>query len=127
MTVARFRPLSEIEREIIDTLLSADIPGIQKLRDQLDGIGGKTTDRYGSLELKVASASSATEFDGPVVSAVQDDINTVPILGPYINFILFVKNGLLHELQIYKSDGQPILDRLQPKKFQVFHSLPKQS
>jgi hypothetical protein len=46
------------------------------------------------------------------VSAFQEDTDTDPGYGPYVNYIIFIQNGLIRELQVYKDDGHPISCKL---------------
>ncbi len=45
------------------------------------------------------------------MNATQKDQDTVNGYGPFINFVLFLKNGHLDELQIYKDDGSALIKK----------------
>lgn len=102
------RKLSVFERKILNSLLSADIPCTSILRQQIDDCRVKTIDEYGSIKIVTNSNTRCTDADGAPITGQADDIDTIPGVGPYINFVIFVRDGVIYELQIYKDDGTPI-------------------
>lgn len=119
MPTAGYRPLTDFEKSILEKLLSVDVPGVTVLRSQMGRAMAMTLDEYGSIKLEINSANRAEFSNGPLVSATQRDGDTVDGYGPFINLLLFVKDGLLNELQIYKDDGGKITSRLDPMKFDL--------
>jgi hypothetical protein len=119
MSKADYRPLTDAERSMVTKMLSIDVPGIEILREQARVATAKVIDEYGSISFKIDADSRSQFTDGPLISATQADKNTVCGYGPYINIILFIKLGMLNELQIYKDDGSPILERVDPSKFEL--------
>ena len=119
-----FRPLSSIERHILNRLTSVVLPDGDFLKRQVDACLVRTIDEFGSLEFSVSSNERYDDADGPLVTAQQEDVGTVPLQGPYINFILFLRGGMLTELQIYKDDGTPIRAIYDPDKFILTWGLP---
>jgi len=119
MLESHYRPLTDLEKAVLIKLLSVDLPGVEALRGQIGRSTAQTLDEYGSIELKVDSPNRARFSDGPLVSATQNDHGTTEGYGPFINVLLFVKNGLLKELQIYKDDSSKIVNRVDPEKFDV--------
>jgi hypothetical protein len=113
----QFRPLRTNEREILLKLISAVPAAGEGLRSQVNSCAARELDEYGSLELTVPSPVKLLELSGPIVSAMQEDTDTIPTKGPYINFILFARNGVINELQIYKDDGGAIKSAIDPSRF----------
>jgi hypothetical protein len=114
------RALTPDERLILSKLLSISAPGIEVLRQQMADARAVVSDEYGSISLDVHKAQPGNFSDGPLITATQFDTDTVENYGPKINVILFVKNGFINELQIYKDDGKPIKSRLNPDLFDLF-------
>lgn len=112
-----YRTLTDPERSILEILLSTDLPGIQTLRDQVAHAKVQVLDECGSLGIKIEDSAPGLFRDGPLITARQPDRDTKDEFGPHINVLLFIKNGFLDELEIYKDDGSPILEPLDPGKF----------
>jgi hypothetical protein len=119
MPKAGYRPLTDLEKAILGKLLSVHLPGVEILREQIGRAKARTLDEYGSIGLKVEPSTRACFRDGPLVSATQSDRNTVAGYGPFINVLLFVKDGLLTELQIYKDDAREIINTVDPEAFDL--------
>lgn len=119
MPQADYRLLTNLEKAILVKLLSVELPGVEILREQIGRARAQTIDEYGSIALRVESPMRAPFGNGPLVSATQNDRNTVEGQGPFINVLLFIKDGLLQELQIYKDDSGEIIDRIEPAKFDL--------
>ena len=119
MPEPNYRPLTNWERVVLAKLLSVDVPGIEVLKEQVVQARAITLDEYGSIGINVGARNSARFRDGPLVSATQSDRDTTEGYGPFINIILFVKSGLLNELQIYKDDSGEIINHIDPEKFDL--------
>ncbi|MEM5372742.1 hypothetical protein V4C53_42960 [Paraburkholderia azotifigens] len=95
---------------------------------QLESALVKKIDDYGSLEFDVsdtvAYAYAYANVSGPLVTGQQEDIDTIATSGPYINFILLLKAGLISELDIYKDDGAKAVATYDPEKFFLSQGLP---
>lgn len=119
MTKTNYRPLSNLEITILEKLLSVDLPEIGILREQISRTKALTVDENGSIKLKVNSPVRARIGDGPLVTATQIDQDTVIGYGPYINVLLFLKKGVLEEVDIYKDDSGKIINPIDPQRFDL--------
>ena len=111
-----FRKLSDVEFEILKTMTQLAIPCVSDLVNQISAATVRTIDEFGSIEFDVDRSLRADVPDGPVLNAVQPDRDTIEGYGPFINYILFAKGGLISELQIYKDDGSVIQDAVDARK-----------
>ena len=118
-----FRPLTVLERSIVMKLISV-VDGNENLIRQVESAHVKKLDDYGSLEFDVSEAVPYGNVSGPLVTGQQEDIDTIAISGPYINFILLLKVGLISELDIYKDDGAKAVATYDPEKFFLSRGLP---
>lgn len=117
MVIDEFRGLRDVELRILERMMQVPIPQSAVLREQIAAAKVRPLDESGSLEFKLCrSCLPAQAADGPILTALQPDEDTVENFGPYINYILFVKDGLVTELQIYKDDGSQIKKPLDPTK-----------
>jgi uncharacterized protein DUF6984 len=119
-----FRPLSGMERRILDKLISAVPSGSDTLKAQLDLSLVKKIDEFGSLEFSISGGHKYSDISGPLITGQQQDVDTIPSHGPYINFILFLRDGTISELQIYKDDGCSVTASYDPNKFILTSGLP---
>ncbi|WP_205936500.1 hypothetical protein, partial [Rhizobium leguminosarum] len=73
---------------------------------------------YGSLALLSRGDNQPANDMNPrlIASGYFDDDNQTAILGPMVEMILFEKNGVLSELQIFRSDGSPLKREIDPDK-----------
>lgn len=124
MEATQFRPLSELERRVLDKLISVISPGGEVLKKQVESAQVKEIDTLGSLEFLVSSTDKYLDATGPLVTAQQEDVDTVPGRGPYINFLLFLRDGTIEQLEIYKDDASPIRSVNNPEKFTLTWGLP---
>lgn len=123
MIETEFRPITDSERSIFLKLLELDFPGRDELKAQLEGLLAKTIDEDGSLMLKVHSDSRTSQKCRVPVEARCPDADTPNEGGPHIQLLLHVVEGKLFELEIYKADSSPILQRPHPSKFWLFSPL----
>jgi hypothetical protein len=121
MAIEDFRPLEDVEIKVLEKLLSEAPSDIGFLRAQIDNARVRVVDEYGSLQFFIPSESS--DKDRPLVIGRQPDHDTVPVQGPYINLILFLRGDRISELQIFKDDGTPIRARIDPGKFEVMSEI----
>ncbi len=96
----------------------------ENLTRQVESAYVKKIDEYGSLEFYVSEAVSYGNVSGPLVTGQQEDIDTAAISGPYINFILILKAGMISELDIYKDDGEKAVATYDPEKFFLSRGFP---
>ncbi|GLZ75039.1 hypothetical protein Bcon01_80840 [Burkholderia contaminans] len=84
-------------------------------------------DEEGSLRLVTSSDKKYGDATGPLITAVQEDVDTVRNYGPYINFVLILKNGFIDELEVYKDDGGKIAADFNPDGLSITWGGPKDS
>ncbi|WP_397516983.1 DUF6984 family protein [Rhizobium ruizarguesonis] len=114
--MSHIRDLTSHEQEIIRSLLS----GAQSTRGyrelDISRYRAKTIDDFGSLELIPRDLKIDTSLPRhPLVSAYFSDENR-PEPGALVNIILFSRDTILSELQIYKSDGSPLQREIVPRE-----------
>ena len=111
----QFRKLSPIEESLIKRLLTAEFPGWKEVSQQLENCRVRVVDTEGSLEIQtnVKAPAAAVEKTIPVEAQVTDED------GISVHFLLFVSNGYVSELEIYKDDGSPIRRLPAPEEFEV--------
>jgi hypothetical protein len=112
-----YRPLKPLETFILQKLLSVDVEGIGLLQNQLEFASARVLDEYGSLQIRIDGAPKSGFLDGPLIYAKQKDLDTTDDFAPHINILLFIKNGLLDRLEIYKDNLGRILGSINPKEF----------
>lgn len=110
MKQSNFRKPSDVEVQILRKMTELSIPHITDLVSQISAAQVRTIDQFGSIEFEIDCSLRADVPDGPILNAIQPDRDTIKGYGPFINYILFVKDGLIRELQIYKDDGGVIRD-----------------
>ena len=117
-----WRELAGWERALIDRLLVSEFEGRDELQQQLQDcrvrIVDKYDDNYGSLEFDVQSGPLA-KTESVVADGQAQDSDGIPI-----EVLLFVRDGKLHELEIYKADGTPIIRRPDAANLIVYRELP---
>lgn len=106
-----FRALTPLERALVAKMLTALVLDRDAFLDQLTSAQARTTDAYGSIAFRVSTDAAEHTVDGPIINAVQLDRDSQIGYGPFINYVLFVKDGLLSDLQIYKDDGSFFIDK----------------
>jgi hypothetical protein len=72
---------------------------------------------WGSIALRIANDETnvGTEMRA-IASAYFDDDNQKEIIGPLVNLILFHRNGVLCELQIYRDDDSALRRPINPEE-----------
>lgn len=124
MEVKQFRPLGDLEMRVMKKLISAISPNSEFLKRQIDSSLVREVDEFGSLEFLVSDQSKYSDVTGPFITAQQEDIDTVPGHGPYINFSLLFRDGIISEFEVYKDDGGQIKSSWNPDKFVLTSGLP---
>jgi hypothetical protein len=114
-----FRPLRNLERKLFERLFEKEFPGRTELNEQLVGLQAKIIDDDGSLALKVAVPIRAVVSQRVPIEGRYSDYDTQPGLGPFVNILLHVVDGLMVELEIYKDDGSPIERPLSPNDVEI--------
>ncbi len=95
-----FRPLSELERQLLAVLLSTDFSGRDALVEQVAETSVREIDRNGSLEFESSDETPAEVARRIPVEAELDDSD-----GVTIHVLLHVVDGLLKELEVYRDDS----------------------
>lgn len=119
-----FRALSDLERRILEVMIHAGLPNDEILMNQINSSRVRNIDEVGSIKFFVSRCDRYADATGPLITAQQEDVDTVPGRGPYINFLLFLCDGIIDELEIYKDDGGAILRAFDPDKFILTWGLP---
>ncbi len=113
-----WRPASEHETALLEKLLAADFPGVDALRaQQATLVVSEILDepRNGSLELHPRPDTRALAIAKRVpVEAQGTDVDGVPF-----HVLLFVVDGLMAELQIFREDSGPLLIEPVPADMEV--------
>ncbi|NEH32979.1 DUF6984 family protein [Rhizobium ruizarguesonis] len=110
-----WRSLTDNEKRIVKKLLfGMDIPPSWEIQEYV----GHEIDEYRSLALLSRGDNQPANDMNPrlIASGYFDDDNQTAILGPMVEMILFEKNGVLSELQIFRSDGSPLKREIDPDK-----------
>jgi hypothetical protein len=98
------RPLNSKECELLERLLSADIPGRSELQLQLRHSQVEPIDSNGSLRFEVNLDSLASVPRRIPVESQCKDVD-----GTWIHALLHVVGGKLTELEIYKDDSSAVI------------------
>jgi hypothetical protein len=97
------RPLSDLEKCVLEQLLGHPFEGSDVLRDELSRVMAEPVDRDGSVKLITADGPNApVNMRVPVEGEAQD------IDGIFIHVLLHVVDGHLAELEMFKDDGSTI-------------------
>lgn len=99
---AQWREMDERERGILNRLLAVDFPGRDELRSQLEGAVVSEADANGSLRLKASGGRAATGKAVPIDASAEDED------GARVEVLLFVRDGMLDFLEVYRADLQPL-------------------
>lgn len=109
------RPLSDVERQVLDLMLAQDFPGAVELRAQMDAArvertcdcGCPTVDLVVEGEVPLAAVSSRTPVNADVEGVVGGGL------------VVFVDEGRLSGLEYYSAEDAtprsfPSLDQIRP-------------
>ena len=105
-------------------MVNTGLPNREILMSQINSSRAKDIDDIGSVKFLVSCDDRYAHVTGPLITAQQEDVDTVPGRGPYINFLLFLCDGVIDQLEIYKDDGSQILTDFDPEKFILTWGLP---
>ncbi|WP_283195037.1 hypothetical protein [Rhizobium sp. AN80A] len=110
-----WRELNPAEKQIIQRLARHAARGEVPPAWDCDHYRAAEIDASGSLRLRPRDRlEAATELPAhPVASGYFDDKEVADPYGPLVDIILFSANGMLCELQIYRSDGGAILKAIE--------------
>lgn len=103
-----FRPLSDLEAQLLAVLLGTNFSGRDALAEQVAAASVREIDHNGSLEFAPADGTPAEVARRVPVEAELDDND-----GVTIHVLLHVVDGLLKELEVYRDDSgrtQRVLD-----------------
>ena len=109
-----FRDLTTHEQVIIDRLLEKAFPGRDEICEQMKKCLVRTIDEDESLEFLVKSDVKAKVKRRIPVEAECQDTD-----GVLIHILIHVIDGKVNELEIYKEDGSPIIESLDPSRLKV--------
>jgi hypothetical protein len=104
-----FRPLSDLEAQLLAVLLGTNFSGRDALAEQVAAASVREIDHNGSLEFAPADATPAEVARRVPVEAELDDND-----GVTIHVLLHVVDGLLKELEVYRDDSGRIQRVLDP-------------
>ena len=95
-----FRPLSDLERQLLTALLSTDFSGREAVAEQVAVASVREIDDNGSLEFAPTDKTPAEVVRRIPVEAELDDSD-----GVTIHVLLHVVAGLVKELEVYRDDS----------------------
>ncbi len=98
----QWRKMQGREREILNRLLGVPFPGRDELLGQLDGALVGEADPNGSLRFKTSGRRASTEKTVPIDGVTEDEDGT------RVEVLLFLKDGMLDFLEVYRADLQPL-------------------
>ncbi len=102
-----WRKLTEAEKRVLDRLLSSPFAGREELAAQADRATVSRIDREGSLQFRTVGPLAPVSQRVPVEGRYLDGSDDP--LGPAVNLLLHGVDGRLHELEVYKDDGNDIV------------------
>ncbi len=114
------RDPSNSERLLIVKLISFMRDDIDHYLAQVSKIMVSPIDEFGSFSIHVDNQSGNGAASKPLVSAIQADLDSDEVSGPFINLILFGSEGRLTELQIYKDGETTMFAKLDPDKLRIY-------
>ena len=107
MSIDEFRPLTAVERRLLDGFLAHDFPGVRELRAQARGLQAKRgcTCGCGTIELMVQDPRlPVTDADNPI--PVEGNVRSADGADAG-GLLLFASGGRLASLEVY-SYGDPL-------------------
>jgi len=109
-----FRPLSDLEGQLLAVLLSTDFPGRDAVAEQVAVASVREIDHNGSLEFASSGKMSAEVVGRIPVEAELDDSD-----GVTIHVLLHVVDGLVKELEVYRDDSGRVQRALAPEDLRL--------
>jgi hypothetical protein len=104
-----FRPLSELERQLLAALLSTEFSGRDAVAEQVAVSSVREIDDNGSLEFAPSDKTPAEVVRRIPVEAELDDSD-----GVAVHVLLHVVDGFLKELEVYRDDSGRVQRVLAP-------------
>lgn len=111
--VSSMMSLLEARRLVVRCVEEFAMPSA--LREQAADFFAETTDEFGSIRIRPRSNSRADGLSGPLVDGETQDADSGEIFA-----ILFITNGALSGLQIYRGDGLALLSEPHASSFGLF-------
>jgi hypothetical protein len=116
MTKDTWRPLKQPESELLERLLTLNLDNHDRFVEQSRIAVARTIDSFGSFELDVSGLSKPVDQPHmPYADAQTLDADGVPVW-----ITLFVKGGVLDEVDISRADGGPLLRQVAIEDLDVF-------
>jgi uncharacterized protein DUF6984 len=109
-----FRPLSNLEGQLLAVLLSADFPGRNAIVEQIAFASVREIDDNGSLEFGPSDKTPAQVVRRIPVEAELDDSD-----GVMIHLLLHVVDGFVKELEVYRDDSGRVRRDLAPEDLRL--------
>lgn len=109
-----FRPLSDLEGQLLAVLLSTDFSGRDALVEQVTAASVREIDHNGSLEFAPLDKTPAEVARRIPVEAELDDSD-----GVTIHVLLHVVDGFLKELEVYRDDSGRVQRVLAPRDLRL--------
>lgn len=104
-----FRRPSEVEIQLVGSLLGATFAGREALVQQWLSAEVRRIDEDGSLQIRTCGGPPADVVRRIPVEAELEDVD-----GMTIHILLHVIDGLLDELEIYRDDSRPVQGEILP-------------
>lgn len=119
MVDERPRPMTRVESELLETLLGHDFPGVEALRDQMNGLLVMRDCRCGCGTLSLFPRREAPRWSSdtyyvPVSGYISDDEGS-----PTGGFVLSAEDGLLKMLEVYWYDDPIPMPAIKNVEWQV--------
>lgn len=111
------RPMTSIERQLLETLLGADFPGTEELRRQAASALVTLVESNGSPALLFRLAGDAPRAF--VSGRVPVEGFTKETDGSAIHCLLHVVRGQLSEIEFHRENGEPIEELPDPRSLEV--------
>jgi hypothetical protein len=109
-----FRPLSDLEKQLLAVLLGTSFSGRDALAEQVAVASVREIDDDGSLEFAPPDAMPAEVVRRIPVEAELDDSD-----GVTIHLLLHVVDGLVKELEVYRDDSCRVQRALAPEDLRL--------
>ena len=119
-TEPEYRAMTPSEKGLLLKLLELSFPGSTELRLQLSNALVSSLGETGSLFFDVRSELVAPVKHRVPVEAWYSDVDTDPLVGPFVRILLHVVAGKLFELEIYKDDGSAIIKKPMLNELRIF-------
>ena len=113
------RPMNDLEIMIIKRLLSPNLKALMLFNSISGQFMCSDLDEFGSVKIFPSVELCPDRVSGPVFSGRQPLTDGTSIERASIEFVLFFRNGMMDELQIYSDDGAPICVKIDPTKIEL--------